>query len=514
MNITKDSLKLFALIGFTWMAACGGNPSNAPTELTNVRQPVVPIDESQCGPAWDVQNVESYDGTLGVSQTVVARHQLHVGYHVGHCTGTLISDDLFLSAGHCGYSVGDTVRFNYQNAPDGTPRPTQDYSVAAIVEQEYTATLDYAIVRLNGLPGREFGHATIAATDPPVGSLLTIIQHPGGNPKGIHAGPVLDYPGGNWLRHQVDTTGGSSGSGVLNTAGQLVAVHTNAGCAQNPPIEGNSAIRMSQLVANSPTLQALTQSKIVWKDTNGKISIWNVDGAGNYLSNIDHGPYAGWTPVNYANNRILWNHTTGQISLWRVDSVGNFLGTIDHGPFAGWTAVNYASNRILWRHTSGQISIWNVDDNGAFLGYTDHGPFADWTALNYANNRVLWRHVSGKLSLWVLDDNNNLVSAIEHGPFGGWTPVEYANNEILWKHDNGSISQWTVARDGARLGTSVAGPYAGWTAVSHADRHVLWAHTTGKASFWTTDGEGNMLSYADHGPYAGWSPFLTATGLP
>ena len=36
--------------------------------------------------------------------------------------------------------------------------------------------------------------------------------------------------GDNWFRHQADSLGGSSGSGVIGADGLLVGVHTNAGC--------------------------------------------------------------------------------------------------------------------------------------------------------------------------------------------------------------------------------------------------------------------------------------------
>src|SRR5512145_1979055 len=73
---------------------------------------------SKCGGTWNLQHVESYDGTLGVSESFVDLHERPVGLHLQsnmpNCTGTLISRNLFLSAGHCSYAVNETVRFNYQ----------------------------------------------------------------------------------------------------------------------------------------------------------------------------------------------------------------------------------------------------------------------------------------------------------------------------------------------------------------------------------------------------------------
>ena len=75
--------------------------------------------ESICGASDDSQPVEQYDGTLGVAQAFVNAHQRPVGQlqwnanlgtiytnpgnvaGVRWCTGTLLPNGLFLTAGHC-----------------------------------------------------------------------------------------------------------------------------------------------------------------------------------------------------------------------------------------------------------------------------------------------------------------------------------------------------------------------------------------------------------------------------
>ncbi|XXY45949.1 trypsin-like peptidase domain-containing protein [Sorangium sp. So ce269] len=210
---------------------------------------------SQCGPTWDAQDVELYDGSLGVSYTWVETREPQVGYLVGTgCSGTLISSDLFLSAGHCDYTVGDEIRFNYQNAPDGTARPTKTIKVSQVLEQEDSNDWDYAIVKLETSAG--LSYRPIAAVDPEPGSLVIIIGHPAGAPKAVHAAPMPNYTAlnGNKFPHQVDTVGGSSGAGVLSPYGFLIGVHTTGGCSLTG---ANYAMRMSRLIEHSPTLQAL-----------------------------------------------------------------------------------------------------------------------------------------------------------------------------------------------------------------------------------------------------------------
>jgi hypothetical protein len=514
----RHLLSLFLMTSTAALGACADEnvsllPAPGATDIGSVEQ------DTQCGSAWDAQQVERYDGTLGVSQSFVRRHEPHVGYHVGPgCSGTLISDDLFISAGHCGYAVGDAVRFNYQNAPDGTTaRATQDYTVATVVEQEVNSSYDYAIVRLNGSPGRTFGHASIAAIDPPAGSLLTIIGHPARRPKEIHSGPVLDYSssvGSNWFRHQVDTVGGNSGSGVLDANGQLVGIHTNGGCNTTTPIEGNSAVRMSALVAHSTTLQALTRSKILWRNNDGRISLWTLAANGTLLNYIEHTVGLDWTPISYSDNRILWRNNDGRISYWVINDAGQHLTYAESGPFPGWTAVNHANDRILWRHTDGRISLWTVNSVGNYVSHKEHGPFAGWTALFYANNHIVWRNTDGRISIWRVNDAGEQVSYAEYGPIADWMPISFENNTLLWRHPDGRTSYWTLSLDSMQMHWQENGPFGGWTALGAADRKQLWCHDTRKISYWNINSDGQSMSYVEHGPFAGWTPMFTAGGRP
>ena len=62
-------------------------------------------------------------------------------------SGTLIGNDLFLTAGHC---------FDSDNDPSGNPRTVQSFDVVDLVEYRLGG-LDYAIVQLDRNPGIIFG---------------------------------------------------------------------------------------------------------------------------------------------------------------------------------------------------------------------------------------------------------------------------------------------------------------------------------------------------------------------
>lgn len=261
--------------------------------------------ESICGATDDSQPVEQYDGTLGVTQAFVNDHQRSVGQiqwndnlaaiytNPGNvsgerwCSGTMITDDLFITAGHCFDQTGGGwqrpringtsniipsteiatnmhVNFNFQVDAAGNPRPVTQFAITQLVEYRLGG-LDVAILRLAGNPGATWGRAALSTTDAAAGDMLCIMGHPLGVPKRIEAGPAL-APSGNQIRYDdIDTQGGNSGSGVLRASdGRIVGIHTNGGCGPSSPngTAANFGQRIVAAIAASPTLQALTRPSL------------------------------------------------------------------------------------------------------------------------------------------------------------------------------------------------------------------------------------------------------------
>ncbi|MCP3104787.1 serine protease [Myxococcus sp. K15C18031901] len=155
------------------------------------------------------------------------------------CSGTLIDDDLVLTAGHCitSASACSSTRFVfkfYRTSATALEAVTSAdiFSCSAIVARQQATVggrnLDYAIVRLDRAATPRFTPAPLRASKAalPVGTNVTVIGSGSGIPFKIDSGgSVRDARAGtlDYFVASTDTFGGNSGSGVYENTDYTVA---------------------------------------------------------------------------------------------------------------------------------------------------------------------------------------------------------------------------------------------------------------------------------------------------
>ena len=172
------------------------------------------------------------------------------------CTAWLFSDhgSRMLTASHCSPGGGDVIQFNVPlSSSGGSPRnpPPQDqYPVDNSSVQRssnifigndwaYFGVFDNTDTGMS--PGQSYGvHHDLAASPPssdgrPIritgyGSTTSPVPASWYLVQKTHVGPLVSLSG-NVVRYQTDTSGGNSGSAILDDNNQTaIGIHTNAGC--------------------------------------------------------------------------------------------------------------------------------------------------------------------------------------------------------------------------------------------------------------------------------------------
>ncbi|WP_299212504.1 T9SS type A sorting domain-containing protein [uncultured Aquimarina sp.] len=192
-----------------------------------------PTIKSQCGSNDD--RVDSNDAAIG--------RMVPIG-----CTGWIITNGKLVTAGHCVGSSAQVIEFNVPKSnPDRTivhPGPEDQYPIGNFVSPypgSPSQANDWGVFTASAnsqtglMPIQAQGASYNVVQDAP-GANITITGF--GTDTGIdnqtqqiHTGP-LSSTTNTFVRYRTDTTGGNSGSPIIDTAtGNAVGVHAYGGCS-------------------------------------------------------------------------------------------------------------------------------------------------------------------------------------------------------------------------------------------------------------------------------------------
>ncbi|MBI1861974.1 MAG: trypsin-like peptidase domain-containing protein [Deltaproteobacteria bacterium] len=177
------------------------------------------------------------------------------------CTGTLVGKDLFLTAHHCEADCASlSVRFNYLHDRN------EIFTCKEIIDKgNDDFNQDYLLLRLEGMPGVEWGWYDLSDRPLTAGQQLMIIHHPEGSPQKLSLKNCsFKSETDGLLNHNCDTNPGTSGSAIIvpdfakPENSRIVGIHTLGGCNEKET-SFNAGPAIHYISGVSPTIRSLVK---------------------------------------------------------------------------------------------------------------------------------------------------------------------------------------------------------------------------------------------------------------
>ncbi|MBV9404085.1 MAG: family 16 glycosylhydrolase [Acidobacteriaceae bacterium] len=273
-------------------------------------------------------------------------------------------------------------------------------------------------------------------------------------------------------------------------------------------------------VAGIGDFNADGHADILWRNLDGNLIDWIMNGSqiassqaitsqGNTVA-----PGASWSVAGTGDfsgdgaSDILWRNTNGTLIDWAMDgsainsSQDVTLNGAIAAPDASWSIAAIGDlnddghSNILWRNADGALTDWTM--NGSQIGSTQEitleghaaTPDASWSVAAVGDfkgdgrSEILWRDTNGTLMEWTLQGaqitSSQQVTFQGHpaSPDSSWQVAQIGNfngngtSDILWRNSTGALVEWTM--NGAQItampqvttGAGTANPSSNWTTIA------------------------------------------------
>jgi V8-like Glu-specific endopeptidase len=486
------------------------------TLRTRAQQSVVALMRPGVINTADPNNVTFFTRTLGVRENLCPTERFREDPTASFCSGTLIDDDVVLTAGHCVSSAVECentrVVFNYYRTAANALRTitTADIFNCSSVVNSKQGSVDYALIRLDRPATPSFTPAPVKTGNSALtsGQNVAVIGCGSNIPLKVDSGGSVRNPRANTLDYFVastDTFTGNSGSGVYETNGYSVAgilvrgdtdYVANGGCnvvnvCSETGCRGEDSTYVYPAIDGFCRATANASARLC----GNKSADFNQDGS------LD----------------VLWqNRTEDKSAIWfmkdgtRLSQV-EIPGTSDVSWYPVSTGDFDSDGHLdLLRHhrTRGQLALWLLRDGIRVSEVVLQGPTdVNWqpvTAGDFDGDGhldLLWHHrTRGELSLWFMRAGT-LLSSVSLGGLSdvNWQPVTVGDFngdgdlDIQWHHrTRGQVALWFMR--GSTLLSSVVLPGlsdVNWQPVTVGDFNrdgsldIQWHHRTrGQVAFW------------------------------
>lgn len=290
-----------------------------------------------------------------------------------------------------------------------------------------------------------------------------------------------------WWQWNVEATGKfnqDTKSDILwrHTNGSLAIWYMNGGAIAST--SGVAAIDNTWSIAGVGDFNGDGTTDILWRNKDGAVAVWLMNGAspGQILATGSLGSATSdWAVVGIgkffgasSTADILWRNANGTVAVWKVNGTSVTSSSAVASVPIDWNVAGVGdfnadgTTDIVWRHLNGDVSIWlmnnGVASSTAGLGQVPPSwsiaKVQDFTSDGKAD--LLWRHANGTTVIWRIDGvtvaSNVSLGVIptswnvsEAGSFDG------TSSNILWRNSDGTTAMWFLNSSGALVSSTGLG---------------------------------------------------------
>jgi Ca2+-binding RTX toxin-like protein len=237
-------------------------------------------------------------------------------------------------------------------------------------------------------------------------------------------------------------------------------------------IRSGNTILINQFKAVRNDFNGDGKSDILWRNDNGALSLWQMNG-------VD----------------VTANNLVASLPLsWKIAGTGDFNGD--------------KKSDIVWRNQNNAVSLWQMNGSAVELSPIISSDLpSSWSSSETGDfdgdgkSDILWRNDNGAVAIWTMNGaavtNNKLISGdlpsswknAGTGDFNG-----DGKSDLLWRNDNGAVAIWQTNGTTVTSNNIIASLTSDWKAAGTGDFNgdgkadILWRNDNGAVSLWQMDG--------------------------
>jgi hypothetical protein len=469
------------------------------------------------------------------------------------CTGCLLNTvpatytPYFLTASHCilNQTVASTLElwwFYQTSSCNGAPPSLAQVSHTS-GGADFLAIFgpnDFTFLRLRQVPPAGAQYLGWSVSAPSAGAAVSIVHHPGGNPKKISLGTVANTETYFWdIRWNSGVTEqGSSGSPLFNSNLQVIGqlYGGNSSCVNPSGIDQFGRFDLtypyiaqwlqpivSKVIDVSGNLgfgsvqamQTATRTVLISNSGNSPINVSGINCPSGFS-----GSWSGTIPAGSSHGVTISFRPAGQFAYGGTVTVNSDANSgVNTIPVSGtgYWPLTHAWN-LWWQDGASILGMWSmVGPNMVSGGYLQpRDPGLGWYVKGVADFNsdgrmdLLFERSSGAVAVWFMNGFNQQSASYLTPSFVDpqWQIVGTGDfnhdgkKDILWQYPDGSIAVWLMngraASQTVRFTPGQVDP--SWHLVGAADFNgdsqtdLLWQNDAGWLAVWFMNGTTRMRS--------------------